>query len=141
MDEEDRYHIVRAVNAAKLRNPARSESIFDFILSVLLFDDPAGLSEAQGAERRDFVMRFQQLTGPVMAKGLEDTAFYRTYPLFSLNEVGGDPEYFGVAVDTFHQSNSERLAQWPCGLLATRRMTPNAVRMCGRGSTPIRDPR
>jgi (1->4)-alpha-D-glucan 1-alpha-D-glucosylmutase len=119
VDDEDRYQIVRAVNAAKLRNPARSESIFDFILSVLLFDDPAGLSEAQCAERRDFVMRFQQLTGPVMAKGLEDTAFYRTYPLFSLNEVGGDPEYFGVAVDTFHQRNAERLAQWPCGLLAT----------------------
>jgi (1->4)-alpha-D-glucan 1-alpha-D-glucosylmutase len=119
VDDEDRYHIVRAVNAAKLRNPARSESIFDFILSVLLFDDPPGLSEAQYAERRDFVMRFQQLTSPVMAKGLEDTAFYRTYPLFSLNEVGGDPEYFGVAVDTFHQRNSERLAQWPCGLLAT----------------------
>ena len=78
IDYEARYHIVRAVNAAKLRNPARSEAIFDFILSALLSQDPPGLSEAQCAERRDFVMRFQQLTGPVMAKGLEDTACYRT---------------------------------------------------------------
>jgi (1->4)-alpha-D-glucan 1-alpha-D-glucosylmutase len=116
---EDRHYITRAISTARRRNPATSASLFDFIATVLLLEDPAGLDVAQGAERRDFVMRFQQLTGPVMAKGLEDTAFYRTYPLASLNEVGGDPERFGVTVADFHQANAERLAQWPYSLLAT----------------------
>jgi (1->4)-alpha-D-glucan 1-alpha-D-glucosylmutase len=117
--EEDRRHILAALRTAKRRNPAVSESIFDFIGSVLLLQDPDGLSEAQLAERRNFVMRFQQITAPVMAKGLEDTAFYRAYPLASLNEVGGNPERFGRAVEEFHQHASERLANWPYTLLAT----------------------
>jgi (1->4)-alpha-D-glucan 1-alpha-D-glucosylmutase len=117
--DEDRHHILTALRTAKRRNPAMSESIFDFIASVLLLQDPEGLSEAQRAERRDFVMRFQQITGPVMAKGIEDTAFYRVYPLASLNEVGGNPERFGVAIETFHRQNAERLANWPHALLTT----------------------
>ena len=52
-----------------------------------------------------FAMRFQQLSSPVMAKGVEDTAFYRYYPLASLNEVGGDPSRFGVSVNAFHRRN------------------------------------
>src|SRR5262249_1160334 len=118
-DAEDRRHIVAAVFLAKLRNPAVSESIFDFLRSILLLQDPEGLDQAQIAERRDFVLRFQQLTGPVAAKGLEDTAFYRSYALASLNEVGGDPETFGIAADRFHQHNVERLRSWPHGLSAT----------------------
>jgi (1->4)-alpha-D-glucan 1-alpha-D-glucosylmutase len=68
--EEDRQHIASAVSLATLRNPAMSASLFDFIATVLLLDDPVGLSETQRAARRDFVLRFQQLTGPVIAKGL-----------------------------------------------------------------------
>lgn len=117
--EEDRQHIVSAVSLATLRNPAMSASLFDFIATVLLLDHPMGLSEAQWAARRDFVLRLQQLTGPVIARGLEDTAFYRIAPLVSLNEVGGDPERFGTAVEVFHQRNAERLACWPHSLLAT----------------------
>ncbi len=117
--EEDRQHIVSAVSLATLRNPAMSVSLFDFIATVLLLDHPTGLSETQWAARRDFVMHFQQLTGPVMARGLEDTAFYRIAPLASLNEVGGDPERFGTSVAVFHQRNAERLACWPHSLLAT----------------------
>jgi (1->4)-alpha-D-glucan 1-alpha-D-glucosylmutase len=119
VDVEDRRYVLSAVRAAKRRNPVISQSIFDFIASVLLLEDPQGLGEAERAERRDFVMRFQQITGPVMAKGLEDTAFYRTYPLTSLNEVGGDPEKFGISVEEFHQRNSERLTYWPHNLLTT----------------------
>lgn len=117
--EEDRHHIVSAVSLATLRNPAMSASLFDFIATVLLLDDAVGLSEAQRAARLDFVLRFQQLTGPVMARGIEDTAFYRIAPLVSLNEVGGDPERFGTTVEVFHQRNAERLACWPHSLLAT----------------------
>ena len=68
---------------------------------------------------RLFVMRLQQYTGPVMAKGLEDTAFYRYYPLASLNEVGGNPQRFGISRDNFHAKNSARRNQWPNSLLAT----------------------
>jgi (1->4)-alpha-D-glucan 1-alpha-D-glucosylmutase len=117
--DDDRRHILAALRTAKRRNPAVSESIFDFLAGVLLLQDPDGLSEAQRAARRQFVMRFQQLTAPVMAKGLEDTAFYRTYPLASLNEVGGNPERFGRSVDEFHRLNRERLQHWPHTLLAT----------------------
>ena len=82
--------------------PATSGSVFDFIQDLLLLKDPDSISDADRAERRLFVMRFQQLTGPVMAKGLEDTAFYRYCPLLSLNEVGGSPDSFGVALAHFH---------------------------------------
>jgi (1->4)-alpha-D-glucan 1-alpha-D-glucosylmutase len=117
--DEDQHYIVSALRTAKRRNPAVSESIFDFVASVLLLQDPEGISEADRAARRDFVMRFQQITGPVMAKGIEDTAFYRIFPLASLNEVGGNPERFGLLIDTFHRQNAERLANWPHTLLTT----------------------
>lgn len=119
VSDEDRRHIMAAIRAAKRRNPATTASLFDFIGSVLLRQDPDGLSEAERAERREFVLRFQQITGPVMAKGMEDTAFYRAYPLASLNEVGGDPERFGVSVETFHQAMLERAQRWPAALSAS----------------------
>ena len=63
--------------------------------------------------------KFQQLTGPITAKGLEDTAFYRYHRLTSLNEVGGAPDRFGIAVNEFHRLNLERQARWPTALLTT----------------------
>jgi len=66
----------------------------------------------------EFVTRFQQTTGAVMAKGVEDTAFYRYVRLLALNEVGGDPGRFGISVDDFHQANLERAARFPNALLA-----------------------
>jgi (1->4)-alpha-D-glucan 1-alpha-D-glucosylmutase len=66
----------------------------------------------------EFVTRFQQTTGPVMAKGVEDTAFYRYVRLLALNEVGGDPGRFGLSVEEFHRRNAERAARWPRTLLA-----------------------
>lgn len=116
---EDREYIVTAIQEAKKLNPASDPSIFDFIESVLLLEDPPDLTEEQIRYRRDFVMRFQQLTGPVTAKGEEDTAFYRYYPLASLNEVGMDPNSFGIEIEFFHNKNQERLQAWPHTLLAT----------------------
>jgi (1->4)-alpha-D-glucan 1-alpha-D-glucosylmutase len=116
---EDRRQVMTAVNAAKRRNAALSESTFDFLAAVLLLDHPEGLDDATRAERLDFTLRFQQLTSPVMAKGFEDTALYRVYPLASLNEVGGNPTSCGIAVETFHARNERRLREWPHALSAT----------------------
>jgi len=113
VDPEDRRQILIAIREAKRRNPAISESIFDFIQGVLLLEHPEGLDDSQRAERHVFAMRLQQLTAPVMAKGLEDTAFYRYFPLASLNEVGGDPARFGVSVSAFHRRNLLREYTWP----------------------------
>ncbi|MGH7795832.1 MAG: malto-oligosyltrehalose synthase, partial [Candidatus Binatia bacterium] len=66
-----------------------------------------------------FVMRFQQLTGPLMAKGFEDTALYVYNRLLSLNDVGGDPDHFGVSVDEFHDFNRRRHERWPHTMNAT----------------------
>lgn len=117
--DEDRRNILLAINRAKRRNAALSESTFDFLASVLLLEHPDGLDEASVSERLEFTLRFQQLTSPVMAKGFEDTALYRYYPLASLNEVGGDPTSFGMRVESFHARNLERLRKWPHGLSAT----------------------
>jgi (1->4)-alpha-D-glucan 1-alpha-D-glucosylmutase len=116
---EDRKRIRETVRVAKRRNPAVSPSYFDFIASVLLLDDPDGLSELCRAQRRQFVLKFQQVTGPITAKGMEDTAFYRYYPLASLNEVGGDPMYPIVSVERFHDNQRERVADWPHEMSAT----------------------
>ncbi len=119
VNEEDLRHIRRAIREARHHNPAISRSLFDFIGSLLLLEDPEGLTEDQLAERRNFVLRFQQLTGPVMAKGMEDTAFYRYFPLASLNEVGGEPARFGITTEVFHEKNQQRMDERPYGLSAT----------------------
>ncbi|PYS81622.1 MAG: malto-oligosyltrehalose synthase [Acidobacteria bacterium] len=116
---DDRLNINTAVSAAKRRNPAQDPSIFDFIASLLLLKDPKGTTAPERAERRDFALRFQQLTSPVTAKGLEDTAFYRFYPLASLNEVGGEPAIFGATVERFHRRNQDTRETWPHTLSAT----------------------
>lgn len=117
--ETDKQYVRTAIRNAKKFNPAMSPSVFDFIQSVLLLEHPPELKAEQIKVRENFVMRFQQMTGPVMAKGLEDTAFYRTYPLLSLNEVGGSPGNFGTSVEKFHDENSARQQRFPHALLAT----------------------
>ena len=119
LDQEDRRHVLSAIRDAKKRNPALSSSVFDFIQSVLLLEHPEGIDTQQRAERQAFVTRFQQLSAPVMAKGLEDTSFYRYYPLASLNEVGGSPDRFGIPVSTFHRRNAIREELWPHSMNAT----------------------
>jgi (1->4)-alpha-D-glucan 1-alpha-D-glucosylmutase len=117
--DRDRQYIDIAVQKAKRQNPAMSASIFDFLRDVLLLRLPENLEEKEKRECLDFVMRFQQITGPVMAKGLEDTAFYVYNRLISLNEVGGSPDRFGIPLDAFHGQNIERTKFWPHALITT----------------------
>lgn len=117
--EKDIQYIESAIGKAKRRNPAISTSIFDFLRDVLLLRQAEPTSEGDRLEWLEFVMKFQQLTGPVMAKGMEDTAFYCYNRLVSLNEVGGAPDRFGVTLETFHSQNQERFRFFPHALLAT----------------------
>ncbi len=132
---EDRAIVVRAIARARRRNPAMESSLFDFLREVVLPRDvhnggepPAGVErrvgyppadEREARERLRFSMKLQQYTGPVQAKGLEDTAFYRYNVLLSLNEVGGDPSRFGRSVEEFHEANRLRADVWPFEMLAT----------------------
>lgn len=108
-----------AVNQAKKRWQGADPEIFDFIRDALLVRWRSALGVPKRSEVLRFAMRFQQYTGPVTAKAVEDTAFYRYHRLASLNEVGGDPRQFGISVSAFHHVNEERAKQWPHAMLAT----------------------
>jgi len=119
VSDEDRQVIERAIAAAKRRNPAIEESVFNFLRDILLFKFPENLDDAAREAHVQFVLKFQQYTGPIMAKGLEDTVFYIFNRLAALNEVGGEPQQFGISLDRFHQHNQDRQRDWPATLLAT----------------------
>jgi (1->4)-alpha-D-glucan 1-alpha-D-glucosylmutase len=119
VSEEDRAVIERAVAAAKRRNPGIEGSVFNYLRDVLLFLFPENLDDNARAAHTHFVLKFQQSTGPIMAKGLEDTVFYIYNRLAGLNEVGGEPQQFGLSVGAFHQRSVERQRDWPAALLAT----------------------
>jgi (1->4)-alpha-D-glucan 1-alpha-D-glucosylmutase len=114
---EDRRRIEHAVREAKHRSLAVDTSIFDFLGRLLTGD--LARERYNRAEVLRLAMRLQQVTGPVTAKGVEDTAFYRYVPLLALNEVGGDPARFGVSPDEFHRFAKGRAERWPHALLAT----------------------
>ena len=117
--ERDRQYIEAAIGRAKRQNPAISASVFDFVRDVLSLRFPDTMTEEHKSAWLDFVKRFQQITGPVMAKGVEDTAFYLYNRLVSLNEVGGSPERFGITLEAFHGQNIERCKNRPLAMLAT----------------------
>jgi (1->4)-alpha-D-glucan 1-alpha-D-glucosylmutase len=118
VSDKDALYIRSAVASAKRRSPAADTSIFDFVGEVLLTRIAEGQDPAYRNAVTRFVMKFQQFTGPVMAKGLEDTAFYRYNRLVSLNDVGSDLHRFGTTVPEFHAANQQRLSDWPHTLLA-----------------------
>ena len=118
ISERDRGYIEQAVARAKRKNPAVSPEVYDFIRDVLLMKNLDRAGEREKQLRLQFVGRFQQFTGPMMAKAVEDTAFYRYARLVSLNEVGGDPSRFGLSAAAFHQQNVERQARYPHSLVA-----------------------
>lgn len=108
--DEDRALIGHAVEQAKLSDV--EGELVDFIGCILRL-------ERKGELEGTFVRRFQQLTAPAMAKGVEDTTFYRSTRLLALNEVGGSPEHFGLSVDAFHELQREAEKNWPRRLLSS----------------------
>jgi (1->4)-alpha-D-glucan 1-alpha-D-glucosylmutase len=114
--EADRKYVEKAVRRAEMRNPAISTAIFQFVKNMLLLKYSESSTEEDREEQRRFVGKFQQVTSPVMAKGVEDTAFYVYNRLVSLNEVGGDPGRFGLKPAVLHQYNEERQRDWPWSL-------------------------
>lgn len=116
---QDRQFIEMAVTLARKRSEVLDQSVFDFIGGVLTTDIAHAPTRFDAAKVLEFAMKFQQFTGPVMAKSVEDTAFYRYVRLLSLNEVGGDPRRFGISVSAFHHQNQERAERYPSAMLAT----------------------
>ncbi len=117
VSEEDRRRVDEAVAAARAHRPDLDPELFDFFRAVLVLEVRGG-SESELPEN-ELIMRFQQLTGPAMAKGVEDTAFYNFHRLTSRNEVGGSPGDWGVSPEGFHRKCAEAQRQWPRALLAT----------------------
>jgi (1->4)-alpha-D-glucan 1-alpha-D-glucosylmutase len=117
--ERDGAYIAQAIAWARRRNPARAASIFQWIHDILRGRVPDHLGEADRHARTDWAMRFQQITGPVTAKGVEDTALYRYTRLPSLNEVGSEPDRFGLSPQAFHVFAGRRQQQWPGSLSPT----------------------
>ncbi|MFP3869644.1 MAG: malto-oligosyltrehalose synthase [Syntrophobacteria bacterium] len=115
---EDDAYVRLAVARAAQSNPGLSNEL-GFIQRFLLLEHAEHLLEEEKEQRLDFIMRFQQLTGPLMAKGFEDTLLYVYNRLVSLNEVGGSPNRFGVSLDGFHRFMEQRFTCWPCSLNAT----------------------
>jgi (1->4)-alpha-D-glucan 1-alpha-D-glucosylmutase len=117
-NDADREAIESALLEAMEENPALEPSIFDFLRIVLIPSGEGGESLPAKA-RLDLALKFQQLSGPVQAKSVEDTVFYRQAALISLNEVGGTPASTGLAAGDFHRRTAARAAVFPTNLLAT----------------------
>jgi (1->4)-alpha-D-glucan 1-alpha-D-glucosylmutase len=109
----------RAIDEARSRRSNLPSACFDFLSDVLLLTAREHTRPEQREARLAFVTCWQQFTGPVMAKGLEDTALYVFFPLSSLNEVGGDPRVSGGRFLTFHDFILNRQVKWPNSMNAT----------------------
>ena len=109
---QDRSAVDRAVDRARHELPAADHGLLDLLRDVLVLD-------RRGRDADELAARFQQVSGPVMAKGVEDTTFYRDVRFVALNEVGGAPEHFGVSPDDFHRGNAHRQDHWPGAMLTT----------------------
>ena len=113
--DRDRVFIAFAARQARRRNAGTARAVFDFLQNTLLL----GGEERIRAQQLQFTLKFQQLTGPVMAKGLEDTVCYTYNRFVGLNEVGSSPSHFGFTLDEFHHGNSIRSQKWPLSMLAS----------------------
>ncbi|MDM7941381.1 MAG: malto-oligosyltrehalose synthase [Hydrogenophaga sp.] len=116
---QDRKFIDWAIGRARRRSLAGAPGVFDFLRRVLIGRPLSGAPVGLGVRYREFARRLQQYTAPVAAKGIEDTALYRHHRLVSVNDVGGDPDAFGMSVDAFHGASLDRSLRWPDTMLAT----------------------
>src|SRR6516164_3561403 len=116
---DDRRYIEWALARAKKRRHAADASIFDLLHKVLTVGPADRERDPRSAEMLRVAMYFQQVTGPVMAKAYEDTAFYRYVRLVALNEVGGDPRRFSASVSAFHHVTLARARSWPQAMVTT----------------------
>ena len=114
VSDDDRRHIGWAVGRARRRLRELDDSVFDVLHELLL----GRLDDRSDIGALEFAMKLQQYTGPVMAKGMEDTAFYRFNRLLALNEVGAQPAVFGIGIAAFHQQMQQRARERPQDLLA-----------------------
>lgn len=119
--ERDRMYIQQAIARAKRVNGSMPSQVFDFLADTLLLRRHSDGEPFVHGYRRQlyFTLKFQQLTGPVMAKGLEDTVCYAYNRFVAANEVGGSPKEFGVTAQEFHESMRKRQEHWPYAMLAT----------------------
>src|SRR5262249_49121570 len=116
---QDRRHIEWAVKTARQSYGSRDDGLLDFVRRLLLGQVPDDADAAHRAHAAGFAGKFQQVTGPVMAKALEDTCFYRYVRLLSLNDVGSDPRRFGITPAAFHRQGTLRQRHWPHSMLTT----------------------
>ncbi|MCK9619239.1 MAG: malto-oligosyltrehalose synthase [Methylobacter sp.] len=114
VSKEDSQYIKWAIDQSKQRSWAADKTVFEFIRQVLLLEHSSAVADT---DLLKMVMKFQQYTPQVMAKGYEDTGLYRYNRLISLNEVGGDPRSLGNSVNAFHHFNQARIKKWPHTLL------------------------
>lgn len=121
ISDRDRAYIQQAIGRAKRRNGSTPAPVFDFLQDILLLrgNSDSGTPVYGYRKQLYFTLKFQQLTGPVMAKGMEDTACYVYNRFISVNEVGGSPREFGIEPDEFHRANIKRLENWPNSMLST----------------------
>ena len=116
--DEDKNYMKNAIDVAKNKNPALTDAT-DLVGRVLLPDASDADNLPAGNKSVDWIMKFQQLTGPVMAKGFEDTLLYNYNRLVGLNEVGASLDRFGILLEEFHKFNAMKTAHWPHSLNAT----------------------
>jgi (1->4)-alpha-D-glucan 1-alpha-D-glucosylmutase len=116
ISEQDTRYIEKAIAAAMARNAPQYAAVFDFLRDTLLLRYPRNATDEIRAAQNAFVLKFQQLTSPTTAKGIEDTSFYIYNRLTSLNEVGGNPGKFSVSPDELHRYFEDRQKHWPLGL-------------------------
>jgi (1->4)-alpha-D-glucan 1-alpha-D-glucosylmutase len=119
VSKADAGRIEQAIARARRRSRSADLSVFDFLREVLLMRIAEGKNATFREQVTRLALQLQQYTAPVMAKGVEDTAFYLYNRFVCLNEVGGDPAQFGVTMDEFHRANGRRLEHWPHGLICT----------------------
>jgi (1->4)-alpha-D-glucan 1-alpha-D-glucosylmutase len=120
VSDADRHVIAETIAAARAKPPKQDQEIFAFLESLLTLDLIAPGRRTHSRRRvLQFVGKLQQFTGPLMAKSLEDTAFYRDHAVLALNEVGGRPDAGALSPAQFHDQMAERVSAWPHGLTAT----------------------